>query len=97
MRATSVKHAEYDILYTMLYGESPEGRNLEETLVSLRNGRVDKVASKRTKNALSNIQKVLTTMLLKRQHKLPDNHLCDGMIEEDFEEQLVVTYIGVFE
>ncbi|MBT4406591.1 MAG: hypothetical protein HOC79_01815 [Euryarchaeota archaeon] len=96
MRAGSVKHAQYDLTWVMLYGESPEGREIDDTLYSLTVGYTDKVAIKRTRTAMVKIQKALTTMMMKRANKLPDGHYCEGMKEDDYLDDLKIRYTRLF-
>lgn len=71
MRAASVKHAEYEILKSILTTPM-EDYDLNHR--SLCGGLKDKVATKRFATAVHNIRTVLANMGEKRMKYLPDDH-----------------------
>ncbi len=68
-RATSIPHAEYEIIWAMLLTEEFALAELIEDMAP------DKVSEKRLKQAARNVKQMMLNMAQRRTHRLPEDHL----------------------
>jgi len=65
-RAVSIPHAEYEIIWAMLF------TGLDELIEDMA---PDKVSEKRFKQAARNVKQMMLNMAQRRTHRLPEDHL----------------------